>query len=144
MKVSERALELIKKYEGYSPQAYKCPAGIWTIGYGHTRTTTPNSIITRAKAEKLLIEDVAQSERYINNLQLDLRQSQFDALVSFVFNVGIGHFMNSTLLKKIEYDRDDPKIADEFCRWIYIKSKRNAGLYNRRVLEAKLYFLDKD
>lgn len=143
MKASVDAYELIKQFEGLRLEAYLCPAGIWTIGYGHTSGVSPNSFITIQEADEYLHRDVAAIEMQLNKLNLSLRQCQWDAIVSFVFNVGIGNFKASTLLAKIRINSDDNSIIDEFLRWVYANGKVMRGLQKRRLTEMKLYFSDK-
>ena len=143
MKASVDAYELIKQFEGLRLEAYLCPAGIWTIGYGHTSGVSPNSCITIQEADEYLHRDVASVELQLNKLNLSLSQCQWDAIVSFVFNVGIGNFKASTLLAKIRINPDDNSIMDEFLRWVYANGKVMRGLHKRRLAEMKLYFSDK-
>ena len=143
MKASVDAYELIKQFEGLRLKAYLCPAGIWTIGYGHTSGVSPNSFITIQEADEYLHRDVATIEMQLNKLNLILRQCQWDAIISFVFNVGIGNFKASTLLAKIRINPDDNSIIDEFLRWVYANGKVKKGLQKRRLTEMKLYFSDK-
>lgn len=143
MKASVDAYELIKQFKGLRLEAYLCPAGIWTIGYGHTSGVSPNSFITIQEADEYLHRDVAAIEMQLNKLNLSLRQCQWDAIVSFVFNVGIGNFKASTLLAKIRINPDDNSIIDEFLRWVYANGKVMRGLQKRRLTEMKLYFSDK-
>lgn len=143
MKASVDAYELIKQFEGLRLEAYLCPAGIWTIGYGHTSGVSPNSFITIQEADEYLHRDVATIEMQLNKLNLSLRECQWDAIVSFVFNVGIGNFKASTLLAKIRINPEDNSIMDEFLRWVYANGKVMKGLQKRRLAEMKLYFSDK-
>lgn len=143
MKASVDAYELIKQFEGLRLEAYLCPAGIWTIGYGHTSGVSPNSFITIQEADEYLHRDVAAIEMQLNKLNLSLRECQWDAIVSFVFNIGIGNFKASTLLAKIRINPDDNSIIDEFLRWVYANGKVMRGLQKRRLTEMKLYFSDK-
>ena len=143
MKASVDAYKLIKQFEGLRLKAYLCPAGIWTIGYGHTSGVSPNSFITIQEADEYLHRDVATIEMQLNKLNLSLRQCQWDAIVSFVFNVGMGNFKASTLLAKIRINPDDNSIIDEFLRWVYANGKVMRGLQKRRLTEMKLYFSDK-
>ena len=83
MKTSRKGIELIKKYEGLRLTAYRCPAGVWTIGYGHTKGVKQGQKISSEEAEKLLIEDLTPIEKNIDKMGLKINQSQFDALVSF-------------------------------------------------------------
>jgi lysozyme len=139
MKISAKGLDLIKKHEGLKLSAYICPAGKWTIGYGHTRSARQGMVITREQADDLLRADVFDAEMQVRALMIPLRQCQFDALVSFVFNVGAGNFRTSTMRRLILAGRPAPEIADQFMRWVFIKGVRSNGLTNRRRDEAALY-----
>ena len=116
MKTSNNGIELIKRHEGLRLNAYKCTSGKLTIGYGHTKGVKIGQTITKEEAERLLREDLIVAENEINRHNLNLNQNQFDALVSFVFNVGIGNFQTSTLLKKIKLDPNNKSIENEFKR----------------------------
>ncbi len=141
MKASERAYALIRKFEGLRLAAYRCPAGVWTIGYGHTSGVVPGMSITIGQAEELLAQDVAVAEGIVNAERISgLRQCQFDALVSFVFNVGGVNFRKSTLLAKVKVNPDDNSIMDEFLRWVYGGGVVQPGLQKRRLEETRLYF----
>jgi len=139
MKTSKKGIELIKKYEGLKLKAYKCPAGVWTIGYGHTKNVKQGDVITEVQAEILLIYDLNDFENCIKkNVRIPLTQNQFDALVSFCFNVGCGNFLKSTLLKKL----NEGKIAEaakEFLKWNKAGGKELAGLTKRRQEEMELF-----
>lgn len=141
MKASERAYALIRSFEGLRLVAYKCPAGVWTIGYGHTSGVVPGMCITGSRAEELLAQDVAVAESIVNTERIyGLRQCQFDALVSFVFNVGGANFRKSTLLAKVKVKPNDNSIMDEFLRWVYGGGVVLPGLQKRRLKEMRLYF----
>ena len=140
MKASETAYSLIRQFEGLRLMAYRCPAGIWTIGYGHTSGVVPGMSITKEQADEFLRQDIETVENIINVECQNLRQCQFDALVSFVFNVGGGNFCKSTLLKKVKTNPDDNSIMDEFLRWVYAKGVVLPGLQKRRLAEMRLYF----
>ena len=140
MKASERAYALIRKFEGLRLAAYRCPAGVWTIGYGHTMDVVPGISISAWRAEELLAQDVAVAEVIVNAEGLTLRQCQFDALVSFVFNVGGANFRKSTLLSRVKADPDDNSIMDEFLRWVYGGGVVLPGLQRRRLEEMRMYF----
>ncbi len=140
MKASKAAYILIQQFESLRLIAYKCHGGVWTIGYGHTSGVQEGMTITEAEADKLLAEDIEVCEKQINSLNLSLNQNQFDALVSFLFNVGFGNFSKSTLLLKVRINPYDNSIADEFARWVYSKGKKLTGLQRRRASEIKLYF----
>ena len=121
-------------------KAYQCPGGVWTIGYGHTAGVKPGMVITKAQAEEYLKADLIAFERYLNGLGLALNQNQFDALISFIYNVGTGNFSNSTLLRKVRANPQENSIMDEFLRWVYSKGRVLPGLQRRRLAEMKLYF----
>ena len=140
MKTSPKGITLIKEFDGLRLKAYKCPGGVWTIGYGHTAGVKPGMVITEAQAEEYLKADLIAFERYLNGLGLALNQNQFDALVSFIYNVGTGNFSNSTLLRKVRANPQDNSIMDEFLRWVYSKGRVLPGLQRRRLAEMKLYF----
>lgn len=140
MKTGKPGIDLIKQFEGYSDKAYICPAGVLTIGYGHTKTVKPGMVITEAQAEALLKSDLVDAERAVNNCVLSLNQNQFDALVSFAYNVGAGNLSTSTLLKKIKAKASNSEITAQFQRWVYGKNKKRLpGLERRRIAEANLY-----
>lgn len=141
MKTSSDMLSLIKGFEGLSLSAYKCAAGVWTIGYGHTRGVTAGMVITEEIADALLMEDISPIERLINGMNINFRQGQFDALVSFVFNVGEGKFSSSTLKKKIVAGAPDEEIVSEFKRWDKCKGKVLPGLTRRREEEAATWMI---
>jgi len=139
MKTGINGLNIIKEFEGLRLQAYKCPADRWTIGYGHTAGVSANDVITEAQATSLLCQDVAESERAVNHyVHGPLTQNQFDALVSFVFNLGVGNFRTSTLLKKLNAG-DNDGAAQEFGRWIHAGGKALPGLVRRRAAERALF-----
>lgn len=140
MKTSPKGIALIKEFEGLRLKAYLCPGGVWTIGYGHTAGVKPGMVITEAQAEEYLKADLIAFERYLNGLGLALNQNQFDALVSFIYNIGIGNFQKSTLLRKARINANDNSIMDEFLRWVYSKGRVLPGLQRRRLREVKLYF----
>ena len=140
MKTSPKGIALIKEFEGLRLKAYLCPGGVWTIGYGHTTDVKPGMVISEAQAEEYLKADLSAFEWYLNGLGLALNQNQFDALVSFIYNVGTGNFSSSTLLRKIRVNPQDNSIMDEFLRWVYSKGRVLPGLQRRRLAEMKLYF----
>lgn len=140
MNTSPKGIALIKEFEGLRLKAYQCPGGVWTIGYGHTAGVKSGMVITEAQAEEYLKADLIVFERYLNGLGLALNQNQFDALVSFIYNVGTGNFSSSTLLRKVRANPQDNSIMDEFLRWVYSKGRVLPGLQRRRLDEMKLYF----
>ena len=106
MKISLEGLSLIKKFEGCKLEAYKCSAGVWTIGYGHTAGVKEGDVCTQEEAEKLLRGDIFKFEEYVqDSVKVDLDQSQFDALVAWTFNLGPGNLRSSTMLKKLNNGR---------------------------------------
>ena len=138
--MTQQGLDLIKKYEGLRLEAYKCPAGVWTIGYGHTKGVYKGMSITKEEAEKLLQQDVSVFELQVINTVGKLAACKIDALVSFAYNVGIAAFRNSTLCRKVKANSDDPAIRNEFMKWIYAGGKKLQGLERRRKEEAEMYF----
>ena len=140
MKTSPKGITLIKEFEGLRLKAYKCPGGVWTIGYGHTAGVKPGMVITEAQAEEYLKEDLFSCENAVNNQKLYINQNQFDALVSLIYNIGIGNFQKSTLLRKARVNPNDNSIMDEFLKWVYSKGRVLPGLQRRRLREMKLYF----
>jgi lysozyme len=139
MTTSSKGLRLIKGFEGLRLESYKCPAGVWTIGYGHTKGIKPDMVIDQSKADEYLIEDIAPIERFLNALKINFRQEQFDALVSWIFNIGVGDFKGSTLFKKISADAPDEEITDQIVRWVYAGGKPLPGLKKRRIAEANMF-----
>lgn len=135
-------LELIKKYEGFSSQAYKCPAGVWTVGWGHTgRDINKDTILTREEAELMLKKDVANLQEQILFL-LDDKPSmnELDALTSLVYNVGLGAFKRSRLLKRINLKENGELISKEWIEFNKVNGKVVKGLLRRRAEEICLYF----
>ena len=140
MKTSPKGIALIKEFVGLRLKAYKCPGGVWTIGYGHTAGVKHGMVISERQAEEYLKADLIAFEKYLNGLGLALDQNQFDALTSFIYNVGTGNFSSSTLLRKVKANPLDNSIMDEFLRWVYSKGRVLPGLQHRRLAEMKLYF----
>ena len=151
MKASKSAYVLIHTFEGCRLHAYKCPAGVWTIGWGHTAGVYEGMTITREQANEFLEQDLRifednltfalgldDKDRMPNGLPIS--QHQFDALLSFTYNVGTGNLARSTLLRKVKANPKDPSIRGEFSRWVYGGGKRLPGLVRRRKMEADLYF----
>ena len=139
MKTSNQGKNLIKEAEGLRLDAYRCPAGIPTIGWGHTKGVKMGQRITLAMAEDLLVEDIAPIERLLNSLKINFRQEQFDALVSWIFNLGAGNFKSSTMYKRILADVKDEEITDSLIKWTYSGKQQLPGLMKRRVAEANLF-----
>jgi lysozyme len=138
MIIGTNGLNLIKHFEGLRLRAYQCSAHVWTIGYGHTADVGENDVITEEEALYFLHQDLAESERAVNQyVHVPLTQNQCDALVSFVFNLGAGNFLTSTLLKKL--NSGDDGAAQEFGRWIHAGGKALPGLVRRREAERALF-----
>jgi lysozyme len=137
--LNDEGLDLIKQWEGLKLEAYLCPAGVWTVGYGHTDTTRPNMSISKSEAERLLRYDLDRFIKAVNNLvKVDLTDNQFAALVSFCFNVGEGAFKRSTLLRKLNTG-DYDAVPSELARWNKAGGKVVQGLTNRRAAETGLW-----
>lgn len=140
MRTSHVGITLIKSFESLRLEAYRCPAGIWTIGYGHTAGVRRGDRIDERKAEQLLAEDLRQFEDVVNRECPGINQNQFDALVSFTFNVGTGNFLKSTLLKCVKANPENVNIRYELSRWNKANGTVLSGLIRRRKAEADLYF----
>lgn len=141
MKISDKGIEFLIKEEGEVLHAYRCAAGVWTIGVGHTGGVTPNMKITKEQSRQLLKSDLCRFEKAVNEtIKHPLLQYQFDALVSFAFNVGAPAFKGSTLAKKINANAPWSEIRAEFLRWNKAGGKVLTGLTSRRKREAKLYY----
>lgn len=140
MEHSSQCEDLVRRYEGFSATAYRCPANVWTIGVGHTNGVTEKSApISEEEAMALLHEDLEEAASGVNRLvKVPLTQGQFDALVSFVFNLGAGSLASSTLLKKLNAS-DYLGAAEEFNRWVHGGGKVLPGLVRRRVEERALF-----
>lgn len=137
MKASELLIEKIKEFEGFSNTAYRCPAGKWTCGFGHTSGVTATTTCVKSEAERWLREDLAPVEAYVNTIEEARTQGQYDALVDFAYNLGIGNLKSSTLLKKIKAGASTGEIQAEFSRWVYADGKVLKGLVKRREWEAQ-------
>ena len=147
MKISEYAETVIKEQEGLRLKAYRCSSGVPTIGYGHTRNVKMGDVIDKATAERYFVEDVEAVERLADkeSFAKNLSQGQYDALVSFLFNVKYSSYQTSTLRKKLMNNVDDTTIPDEIHRWVYgtdpvtKKKIKLPGLVKRREWEAQMY-----
>jgi len=138
-------LDIIKKHEGRRLTAYLCPANVYTIGYGTTVYPNGSKVqrgdtITASQAEQYLSLHCGKIKASLKQFDLCLNDNQLSAIISFVYNVGIGAFTKSTLLKKIKADPSDITIRDEFMRWNKAAGKVLVGLVRRRSEEASLYF----
>ena len=137
MKASEECINAIKGFETLELKAYKCPAGVLTIGYGHTRGVKDGQVITEAQADVLLKGDVLNVETSLNKLNLDLTQGQFDAIVDFCFNIGVQKFLDSKLYSMIAIHASEANITAQFSRWVYGGGKKLNGLVKRREWEVQ-------
>lgn len=139
MTFTDAALAVIRQYEGLRLTSYRCPAGKWTIGYGHTRDVRPEMTIKPSEAEALLREDAevaADSVRRV--VKVPLKQHEFDALVSFFLNIGEGKLAGSNTIALLNQARRDA-FLDMHKRWIRANGKILPGLVKRREAEAKLF-----
>ena len=151
MNMSSDGLDMTKYYEGLQLTAYKDPAGIWTIGYGHTgRDVQEGMKISEHVASELLMADMGDAEDFVNSsVTVPLNQGQFDALADFVYNVGSLNFQDSTLLKYLNagdyakaggtWDKGVCVHSGEFQKWIYAGGKVLQGLVLRRDSESQLF-----
>jgi lysozyme len=146
MVITNKLKELVKVFEGCKLSAYKCPAGIWTIGYGNTTYENGKAVkegdkITLERAEQLLeiilIKFIQQVGEVVKS---EINQNQKDALTDFAYNCGVGNLKSSTLLKKVNKNPKDPTIKDEFLKWNKSNGKVLNGLTKRRQAESNLYF----
>lgn len=156
MKLSNKGIEYLKFLEGFRSKPYLCQSGVATIGYGTTiypdgkRVKLSDPAISRDLAESYLLRHVRQTEIDVTNLtrSIILSQNQFDALVLFAYNVGTDidqdltpeGLGDSTLLKKVLANPQDPAIKKEFMKWIYANKRISEGLKRRRKIEADIYF----
>jgi lysozyme len=147
MKLSQSGYDLIKEFEGLSLKPYKCSAGVPTIGYGSTyyengvRVTMNDAPISKDRAFDLLKITASRFAIKVENLlKKPVTQNQFNALVSFAYNVGSGALASSTLLKLVNINPNDAMIAKEFLKWNKAGGKSIQGLTNRRIKESALYF----
>lgn len=146
-KTGTKGIELIKKFEGFRAKPYKCPAGIPTIGYGATfypdgkKVTMNDKAITEEEGVALLKSMLSKFEQYVDSYCIDtITQNQFDALVSFCYNLGPNNLKSSTLLKKVNANANDETIRAEFMKWTKAGGRTLKGLVTRRTAEADLYF----
>ena len=147
MQASEHCIALIHEFEGLSTKAYKCPAGVWTIGFGHTKGIKEGDTITRGVAERLLKNDLEELSinltRALNADEIVVSQEQFDALCSFAFNLGLNALIHSTLWSYLSKGKDQAA-ADEFLKWNKARDASGKkivlkGLTRRREAERALF-----
>ena len=143
--ITREGLDLIKRFEGFSPEIYTCPVGYPTIGYGHLVLDRERDRfaggISREEAEELLKRDVLWAEKGVLRLiSVPLTDGQFDALVSFTFNLGTGALQRSTLRRKVNRE-EHAQVPREFMRWVWAGGRKLKGLIKRRTDEILLYSL---
>ena len=136
-------VELLKAVEGYSERAYQDSGGVWTIGYGRTGGVQPTETTTKEAETRFLEEQVMQIELQLSKLidfdvWFHLTDNNVSALVSLVYNIGIGAFKNSTLLKRLNA-KQITLACQEFGKWIYVNKRINKGLVNRRMIESYVF-----
>ena len=145
MEVNKAGKDLIKRFEGCKLKAYKCPAGLWTISWGLTfypdgTKVKEGDVITQQQAEdyfNAIVDDFAKKVDAL--IKSNVSDNNFSALVSFAYNVGMGNFQRSTLLRKVNANPKDPSIRAEFNKWVRANNVVLKGLVRRRDAEAKLY-----
>ena len=140
MKTTDILLEKLMEMEGLRLEAYQDAAGVPTIGYGHTKNVRMGDRITQYWAKEMLREDIEEAEWLVKELRVAKTEGQLDALVSFVFNLGIGRLKSSTLLKVIREGGSMQQVKKEFKRWVYGGGKQLPGLVKRREWEARRFF----
>lgn len=139
MEISTKGTALIKSFEGYRSSAYRCPAGVWTIGYGTTRGVKPGDKVTKIEAERLLREDLIKFQACVTkSVHVPLTQGQYDALVCLTYNIGEGAFRGSTLLKLLNQGRYEAACR-QFDRWTRAGGRVLRGLVRRRDAEQSLF-----
>jgi len=140
MKISAAGIELLKQFEGCRLTAYQDSVGVWTIGFGTTAGVKEGQTISQVKAEEYLRFDLAIFEKAVTeSLKVPVNQNQFDALVSFTYNVGVSAFRSSTLLNLINEKTDKKVVAAEFSKWVKAGNQTLPGLVSRRKAESELF-----
>lgn len=139
MNISKEGIALIKKFEGCELEAYKCAAGVWTIGYGHTKDVKEGEVITKEEAESMLIHEL---QEYCNDVDIavkvDLKQNEFDALVSWTYNLGPTNLNSSTMLRVLNEGKHDD-VPTQIKRWNKAGGEVLKGLVRRRNAEALMF-----
>ena len=139
MHISEEGIALIKKYEGCELEAYLCPAGRWTIGFGRIKDVAEGDTCTQEQAESWLVEELFEYEDYVKNLvKVNLDQSQFDALVCWTYNLGPTNLKESTMLKLLNAG-DYHTVPNQMRRWNKSNGEVLEGLVRRREAEGLLF-----
>ena len=147
MTPSKNCIDLIKKFEGFRSESYQDSVGVWTVGYGSTMWPDGNKVqsgqkMTMLEAEKVMAWELDRKGKVIISAlpTTIINQNQFDALLSFADNLGVGALLKSTLFKKLKLNPNDESIRAEFMRWVNAGGKPLKGLITRRKAEADLYF----
>jgi len=139
MNISKEGIALIKKFEGCELEAYKCAAGVWTIGYGHTKDVKEGEVITKEEAESMLVHEL---QEYCNDVDIavkvDLKQNEFDALVSWTYNLGPTNLNSSTMLRVLNEGKHDD-VPTQIKRWNKAGGEVLKGLIRRRNAEALMF-----
>jgi lysozyme len=139
MNISQEGISLIKKFEGCELEAYKCAAGVWTIGYGHTKDVKEGDSILKEDAESMLVHEL---QKYCNDVDIavkvDLKQNEFDALVSWTYNLGLTNLNSSTMLKVLNEGKHD-EVPAQMKRWNKASGQVKQGLIRRREAEALMF-----
>jgi lysozyme len=139
MNISQEGISLIKKFEGCELEAYKCAAGVWTIGYGHTKDVKEGDSILKEDAESMLVHEL---QEYCNDVDIavkvDLKQNEFDALVSWTYNLGLTNLNSSTMLKVLNEGKHD-EVPAQMKRWNKASGQVKQGLIRRREAEALMF-----
>lgn len=139
MSISQAGIDLIKKYEGCRLFAYRDSVGVATIGYGHTKGVTMGQAITQQQAEAFLRDDIREAESVLHAMDINFKQQQFDALCSWIFNLGSGNFLRSSMCLKMTTQADDEEVTDQLIRWCNAGGKPLVGLMKRRAEEANMF-----
>ena len=141
MRTSQKGIDLIKEFEGYSERVYMCAGGKYTIGYGHTKGVEVGDTCTREQAEEYLRQDLREAEEVVLALiEVPLSQNQFDALVSLVYNIGSGNFFDSTIRRVVNLKISDiEEYRKAWMMWVKSRGKVLKGLIRRRTAEFKLF-----
>lgn len=137
MKASDKLIEKIKEFEGFRPKAYEDSGGKLTCGYGTTKGVTKNTTCTREEAERWLLRDLRPVEDYLDKMPEVDTQGKFDALCSWIYNLGVGNFEGSTLHDRITSHAPTAEIQAQIRRWVYCKGMKLPGLVKRREWEAR-------
>lgn len=144
MRYSKQGMALTQQFESCRLTAYQDSGGVWTIGWGHTAGVEPGQTCSQAQADQWLLDDVSDAENAVNQMvKIGITQEEFDALVDFTFNLGVGAFQHSTLLAKLNAN-DAQGAIDEFEKWDMTGGKVVAGLLRRREAERALFTLGAD